>query len=185
MKQIWPLITLSAHSRPPLPSLFSLIMGETDLSSQNKGQCLFFCRPFTSGVFLRVRVLAPLMYNTPTFSSAAPRTELSAPSTKACWEEGRREEYKGEEKCFLSFSINSLQLIVLARSFSSALIWANHLTWQWTFELQHTPDLIWELHLKIDLWWLSCCFCCCYFLPAPAVDHKEIVKLFFFFSSFF
>lgn len=82
MKQIWPLITLSAHSWPPLPSLFSLIMGETDLSSQNKGQCLFFCRPFTSGVFLRVRVLAPLMYNTPTFASAAPRTELSGPRQK-------------------------------------------------------------------------------------------------------
>lgn len=33
---------------------------------------------------------------------------------KACWEEGRREEYKREEKCFLSFSISSLQLIVFS-----------------------------------------------------------------------
>ena len=46
--------TLAASSSLAL----SLIMGETDLSIQNKGRCLFSRRPFISGVFLHVRVLA-------------------------------------------------------------------------------------------------------------------------------
>lgn len=40
------LFTSSAHSRPPLPSLFSLIMGETDLSTREQRAVFVFLQAF-------------------------------------------------------------------------------------------------------------------------------------------
>lgn len=86
-----------------------------------------------------------LMCNAATLAFATPLTEWTL--AKVCREQGRREDYKGEEKCFLSFSITNklfffAETNVLPRSlsFSTALIWApcNQLMWQWTFQLVHT-----------------------------------------------
>ena len=117
--------------------------------SGTKGGVCFFAGLFTAGVFLGVRVLAFDVQHT-----NVRLTELSGPRTKACREEGRREEYKGEEKCFLSFSITSklFTWIVLARrlSFSSAWVGAI-ISWRddKLFNLQWAQ--IWCGHMK-QIW---------------------------------
>lgn len=126
------------------------------------------------------------MCNTPAFASVAQRTDLSGPSTKkACWARSWEERNRRERRAvILSLSISLLQLIILARTFSAALIWANHLTWLWTFELQHAWDRKWDCSNfgSVKLSDFSQVFILFFCLPSS--DYKEISKLFKFLDIF-
>lgn len=91
--------------------------GRPQLSEQ-RAVFVFFRRPF---YFRRVPpcACAGLWCITQRRLPRPPRSLIyPGPSTKACREEGRGEEYKGEERCFLSSSITNIPFtIVLAGSF--------------------------------------------------------------------
>lgn len=128
--------SMSAHSHSPLSSLLSLIRPRA--LGTKAGVC-FFVGLFTWGVFLRVRVQVFDVQHANVRLRRPAYWPIRAFHKKACrarsWEEWNRRERRA---VILSLSISLLQLIILARSFSAALIWANHLTWLWTFELRHT-----------------------------------------------
>lgn len=128
MKPLRPLTTSSTHPRPPLPSLFSLITGETGLCSQDKGRCLFFVQAF---YFRRVPSCACAgLWCIPHRRSP---TERSAPLGSST-QRGRRQEDLQRRGEVFSFPLNhwwTLSTIeCLSLSFSSTQIWAlcNQLT---------------------------------------------------------
>lgn len=108
------------------------------------------------------------MYNTPTFASTAPLAELGLRQKGAERREEGRNTKERRRIFFPSQSlINSLQVIGLtgSLSFSLARIWANQLTWQWTFRLKHTwcgPFLnLAQTRLAMTImFFFSACPCC-------------------------
>lgn len=174
MEQTWPLARCPLTR--PLPSLLSLIRPRP---LRTKGGVCFYVGLFTSGVFLRVRVQVFDVQH----ASIRLRRPAYWPSRafrkKACWARSWEERNRRERRAvILSLSISLLQLIILARSFSAALIWANHLTWLWTYELQHTWGWKWDPSNfgSVELSDFSQVFILIFCLPSS--DYREILKLF-------
>lgn len=105
--------------------------GRPQLSEQ-RAVFVFFRRPF---YFRRVPpcACAGLWCITQRRLPRPPRSLIyPGPSTKACREEGRGEEYKGEERCFLSSSITNIPFtIVFGRElFHLARLWSELISWR-------------------------------------------------------